>query len=129
MSSLEDIFESYILDKNSYLHPFRYKKQFPWAKMFDCHPKDKARSVDFFFPDISLAVELDGEQHYRPVAFGGDLEVAYQAFNEQRKRDQRLIDLCHENKITLITIPYFMKSWFASIETINSFIDRAFTND
>ena len=70
---------------------------------------------DFYLPNDGnpIAIEFNGEQHYRETDFfKGTLEV----FQE---RDERKKKYCEENNITLITIPY----WYSKediIKVINS---------
>ena len=47
------------------------------------------QSFDIYVPDIKLAIEYDGEQHYKPVCFGGiSLELAKENLKSQRARDR-----------------------------------------
>lgn len=57
---------------------------------------------DFYLPDYRLAIECDGEQHFRPVEFFGgqathDVLVANDAIKNQ---------FCSSNNIDLLRIPY-----------------------
>ena len=52
--------------------------------------------VDWFILDLNLAIECHGEQHSRPVAFGGNKEEAEIAFKKQKIQDNRKKNLCHE---------------------------------
>lgn len=77
--------------------------------------KYSQQRFDFYLPSDGnpIAIEFNGEQHYRETDFfKGSLEV----FQE---RDERKKKYCEENNITLITIPY----WYSKediIKTINS---------
>lgn len=58
--------------------------------------------LDVFLPEVGLAVEHQGEQHYRPIAaFGGD-----QGFEKTRDRDERKRALCYENGVTVVDIRF-----------------------
>jgi hypothetical protein len=58
--------------------------------------------LDIFVPDLNLAIEYQGEQHYRPVSvFGG--EDAYQRVLERDALKRRL---CQENGIDVIDVRY-----------------------
>lgn len=69
-----------------------------------------------FFPDFyfkinnkEIVIEYNGEQHYKPVRFGGcSKERAEEIFIKVTKRDEDFKQFCDENKIVLIEIPYFM---------------------
>lgn len=56
--------------------------------------------LDVFFPELSVAVEFQGEQHDRPVEyFGGQ-----KAFEENQRRDKRKRAACKRNGIVLIEV-------------------------
>ena len=58
--------------------------------------------IDVYLPEIALAIEHQGEQHYSPIkAFGGE-----HAFRRTQERDERKRRLCHENGVTVIDIRY-----------------------
>ena len=58
--------------------------------------------IDIYLPELKLAIEHQGEQHYRPVrAFGGE-----QAFVKVQERDERKRKLCQENSVTVIDIRF-----------------------
>jgi hypothetical protein len=56
--------------------------------------------LDIFFPDRNIAIEYQGVQHDRPVAFFGGEE----RFREQKERDERKALLCRENGCLLIYV-------------------------
>ena len=51
-----------------------------------------------------VIIEYNGIQHYEPVPFNGDKELAKANFARQIKRDQWLRDYCNLNNIILIEI-------------------------
>ena len=58
--------------------------------------------LDIYLPEIALAIEHQGEQHYSPIkAFGGE-----DAFAKTQERDKRKRRLCHENGVTVVDIRY-----------------------
>ena len=58
--------------------------------------------LDIYLPELELAIEHQGEQHYRPIgAFGGE-----QAFTKTLERDKRKRALCQENGITVVDIRF-----------------------
>ena len=58
--------------------------------------------LDIYLPELELAIEHQGEQHYRPIgAFGGE-----QAFTKNLERDKRKRVLCQENGITVVEIRF-----------------------
>ncbi|MNV29359.1 hypothetical protein D3C71_1205820 [compost metagenome] len=65
-------------------------------------------------------IEYDGEQHYRPVSFGGeDIEKAKQKFAVQQEHDRRKNRYCESIGVPMIRIRYD-----ASIEDIRNEIIR-----
>jgi len=58
--------------------------------------------LDVFIPDLRLAIEYQGRQHYEPVPFfgGGD------GFQQTQERDRLKASLCSENGVTLVFFRY-----------------------
>lgn len=62
----------------------------------------KSLRFDAFLPEYNVAIEYDGEQHFRPVErFGGE-----EAFNRNVERDKIKNKYCIENGIILYRINY-----------------------
>lgn len=60
------------------------------------------QSFDFYLPEYNIAIECQGEQHFRPVGqFGGE-----EGFRKTVERDERKARLCEENGIRLFYIRY-----------------------
>lgn len=54
--------------------------------------------LDVFIPDLALAIEYQGEQHYRPVAlFGGE-----EGLKKTKERDKLKLKLCRDNGIKVV---------------------------
>lgn len=50
---------------------------------------DKKLEIDIYIPDLKLAIEYDGEQHFKPVRFGGiSEERAKEMFKDTKERDK-----------------------------------------
>jgi hypothetical protein len=61
--------------------------------------------VDFYISSINTIIEYNGDQHYRPVRFGGiTKDQAELNFQKQVQRDKFLEKYCADNKINLIWI-------------------------
>ena len=61
------------------------------------------QSLDFYLPDYNVAIECQGEQHFKPVDFGGKgKEWAETSYEENVRRDEYKQKLCIENGITLL---------------------------
>tara|TARA_Y100000034_G_scaffold126705_1_gene178347 strand:- start:5106 stop:5891 length:786 start_codon:yes stop_codon:yes gene_type:complete len=59
--------------------------------------------LDGYSPKLKIAFEYNGKQHYQPVdIFGGE-----SSFKSQIRRDELKKQLCKNNNIKLIIIPYF----------------------
>lgn len=91
------------------------KRQFRFK---DCKNK---RSLPFDFAifnnnDLLFLIEYDGEQHFRPVNFGGISDKrTINNFNKLRENDKIKNKYCKDNNILLIRIPYWQ---FDKIEQI-----------
>lgn len=69
--------------------------------------------LDIYLPELALAIEHQGEQHYRPIeAFGGE-----QAFVRSQERDERKRILCRENGITVIYVRFDEPLTFPSLRS------------
>lgn len=89
-----------------YISQYRFK---------DC--KDKIElPFDFYIPNLNVAIEYDGEQHYKPVDFANKgAEWATNNMLETQRRDNIKTQYCLDNNIKLIRIPYWE---FNNIENI-----------
>jgi DNA-directed RNA polymerase subunit RPC12/RpoP len=85
---------------------------------FDSCKNMKTLPFDFYIPKLNLCIEYNGEQHYRPVQFGGmPIEKAKDRFVSQKNRDGIKKKYCYENNLSLLIIPYWEKD---NIENILS---------
>ena len=63
--------------------------------------------IDFYIPEINLAIERNGEQHYRPVCFGGiSKKAAKDNLVIVQKRDKHKAALLKEHGVKLLIISY-----------------------
>lgn len=79
----------------------------PQMKFDGCVYKDKLK-FDFFVPSKNLAIEFQGEQHYKPVDFshsGNDVQ-AQKDFEILKIKDKIKKSYCKKNNINLLTISY-----------------------
>jgi hypothetical protein len=70
--------------------------------------------LDVYNEELKLAIEYSGRQHYEFVPF---FHKNYEAFLNQKYRDEMKKNKCKEQEIQLIEIPYTVK-----LEDIESFI-------
>ena len=72
---------------------------------------------DFYVPELNICIEYQGEQHYRPVKFGGiSDDKAYSNFVTTQHHDKIKSDYCINNNIKLICIPYW--------EDVNEYLNK-----
>lgn len=63
----------------------------------------KPQRLDLFIPDLKLAIEYQGEQHFMPIElFGGE-----EGFKTRKESDERKKKLCEANGINLEYINYY----------------------
>lgn len=78
---------------------------------------------DFYLPVFNIAIEFDGEQHYKPVQFSGETyEEANLNFYNTQLRDIAKNKYCEENSIVLWRIPY----WYR--DSLSEKLDYLFLN-
>lgn len=79
-----------MLEKNE----IKYEPQ----KTFEWLVYNSNQYLDFFLPDYNIAIECQGEQHFKPIEyFGGE-----DAFRKRQNLDENKKKLCNENGIKLI---------------------------
>lgn len=84
---------------------------------------DNPLRFDFYLPKNNLAIEYDGEQHYKAIDFTGEgAEIANIRFSESQERDQAKNLHCIDHNIQLMRIPYWER------DNINSILDNYFLN-
>jgi len=73
--------------------------------------------LDFFIPNIKVALEVHGRQHYEHVPFFHKTKAD---FLRAKARDEDKIDWCELNNITLVTLKYSGTDdeWRKSIKSI-----------
>jgi hypothetical protein len=70
--------------------------------------KNRRLSYDYYFKmdNIEYLIEINGEQHYKPIPYFGGFEK----FEIQKEHDKRKIEYATANNMILITIPYSMSN-------------------
>lgn len=63
---------------------------------------------DFYIPSLNLCIEYDGEQHFKPICFGGSYtkEELQERFQIRKLKDEIKNEYCKTNNIKLLRIPY-----------------------
>jgi len=64
--------------------------------------------ADFVLPNFNCIIEVDGEQHFAPVRFGGvSEEEARKHYEDTVYRDNIKNQIANESKYSIIRIPYY----------------------
>lgn len=75
---------------------------------------------DFYVPSAHLLIEFDGEQHYKPVRFGGmSKEKSEESYSKSKERDALKNKYCLDHDLPLLRISYKDKEKISSILTKN----------
>lgn len=62
--------------------------------------------ADWVILDLKIAIEVQGDQHYKPVRFSGDYNHAELMYFDQRLRDHMKREIAAESNWVLVEIPY-----------------------
>jgi len=73
--------------------------------------------LDIYVPDLGLAIEYMGDQHYHPIEFFGGKE----ALKKRKELDKRKAQLCRENGVKLV---YFTPEDELSIDAVEKLLMR-----
>jgi len=96
------------------------KKLYPDAIREFSAPWLKRQRIDIYIPFLKVAIEYNGEQHYRPVDFfGGE-----PAFKQTKRRDQLKRKRCIQNNVHLIEWKY---DELIDLDSIKSRIESIFS--
>ena len=71
---------------------YEEQKKFPWLKY------DYPLSLDFFLPDYDIAIECQGEQHFKPIEYFGGVNQ----LNYIKDRDKKKKELCEKHGIRIV---------------------------
>ena len=78
---------------------FEQQKHFDWLGL---------QSLDFYLPDYNIAIECQGEQHFKPVDFAGKgVEWAEKIFKNNIIRDKNKLKLCDTHNIKLNYVNFY----------------------
>lgn len=78
---------------------------------------------DFYLDKYNLFIEVDGEQHFRPINFGyEDNDIAIKRFEIQQKHDEIKNEYCKKWNIPLLRLSYIDFKDTTYIKKIDKFI-------
>jgi len=103
----EQLIDKYLKDND-----FIFKREYEISP----YEWDNPLYYDFYIPSLKIAIEYDGEQHFKPIDFNGEgLEIATEKFEIQLIRDKIKNDYSERNNIKLIRIPYWERDNISTI--------------
>lgn len=71
---------------------FEFQKKYTWLRC------KNPMSLDFYLPEYQIAIECQGEQHFKPIKYWGGEPT----FNTIVNRDKLKIELCKNNGIKIL---------------------------
>jgi len=74
----------------------------PQYRFKDCRNK-KPLPFDFYLTELNICIEYDGEQHFRPMGFGGN---AQEKFQRTKINDKIKNQFCKQKRIKLLRISF-----------------------
>lgn len=85
----------------------KFKLPFPTVRLpqFKNHITNQALELDCYNERLRLAVEYNGEQHYR---YTPAFHKTRDAFHNQQYRDEMKQKMCQDNGIQLVVVPYWI---------------------
>lgn len=91
---------------------------FPWLKT----NKKKKQHIDIYIPELKLAIEYDGKQHFKPVRFGGiSEERAIKNLKIAKRLDRRKTKVINKHPED---VKYFIRIKYTEELTKENIIDR-----
>lgn len=95
-----------ILKTSNLFSNYKIYQEYPVNKINYLYPNGRHK-FDWVILDILLIIEVHGEQHYKPVTFGGiTQEKAYDLFIYQKYKDNIKMQAALEAGFTYIAIPF-----------------------
>lgn len=93
---------------NMYIGQFLNKHNIENTPEYSVRIDNRTYRYDFYLPEYNLFIEYDGEQHYKPIHFGGrDDDEANVALKRVQEYDKIKNSYCEQNGINLLRIPYW----------------------
>ena len=74
----------------------------------DYGPKGWPLPYDFYIPEKNILIEYQGEQHFKPIRYGGiDIEIAKNNLKRQRHYDCSKRKYAKDKKIPIVYLNYW----------------------
>lgn len=74
----------------------------------DYGPKGWPLPYDFYIPEKNILIEYQGEQHFKPIRYGGiDIEIAKNNLKKQRHYDWLKRKYANDKKIPIVYLNYW----------------------
>ena len=78
----------------------KHNIQYEWQKKFDWLNEQR---LDFYLPEYKVAIECQGEQHFKPIDFAGKgKNWAQSQFEKTKIYDRAKKNVCNENGVDII---------------------------
>lgn len=107
-----------ILNNLDQLFRCKSKREYTFTDLISPLSKRKLK-FDAYYPDLNIAVEVNGQQHYKPVRFGGcSVEEAEQITRRTQICDRAKQAYCLKHNIKLLIIPFTI-----TVDTLADCID------
>lgn len=106
-SRMEEKITQLLINEN---YNFERQKTFKWLKY------KKNLYLDFFLPDYNIAIEYQGNQHFKPISLWGGEQELYL----RKERDKVKRKLCEKHNIKI----FYLKGKISNINKIKMFINE-----
>jgi hypothetical protein len=111
---------------------YRIYTEYPFSKICGVKRKDlgipRELFADIYILDIRLIIEVMGEQHYKPIKFGGGEEDAVKRFISQRRNDQTKRELIEKFDLKMLEVSHKSAYLFTS-QNLLKVVDEMFKDD
>lgn len=115
-SKLEKVVELFLQNNNI---SFEKQKKFDWLGR---------QSLDFYLPDYNIGVECQGEQHFKPIKYFGNVDRYIDTINRDLKKKKK----CNENIKIVYILDIKFKNYMYSNEILKEIYNKSkivFCND
>lgn len=98
-----------ILTSDSFLKGLKCYQEVPVVDLIEDYP-DYRHRFDWYIDELNTVIELHGEQHYKPVNFGGQgYEETVSLFKQNQRRDSLKKEAAENAGFNYIAISYVLR--------------------